>query len=95
MRLYFDEAQDAFVPERVTPGGGPGVKVNQRRRWRLQQDLKREIDRAATLEEAHREVEIDFVGSCEHGGRLGSRALMRLRHLARVYTPRGWRRRAT
>ena len=32
----------------------------------LEENLKREVDRATALDEAHRVVQVDFVRGCEH-----------------------------
>jgi hypothetical protein len=36
----------------------------------LEENLESKIDRAAALDKMHREVQVDFVGSRENGGRL-------------------------
>ena len=50
--------------KRLTPGGAAG---RQECRWvGLEENLKREVDRATALDEAHRVVQVDLVRGCEH-----------------------------
>ena len=54
-----------LVPERVTPGRGRASGAGEV--GALEEDLEGEIDRAAALEQAHREVQVDLVRGGEHG----------------------------